>query len=145
MIAQQVDVILLPPREEKPLIPAVMDAKKAGIPVFLIDRNVDHSLAKPGEDYVTFIGSDFIEEGKRAGDGWSRPSTATPRSSSCRAPPAARPPTTARRASTTASRTIPGMEIVACQSGDFARDKGRQVAETLLQAHPEATAIYCPQ
>ena len=36
----------------------------------------------------------------------------------------------------------PGMEIVASQSGDFARDKGRQVAETLLQAHPEATAIY---
>ena len=36
----------------------------------------------------------------------------------------------------------PGMEIVASQSGDFARDKGRQVAETLLQAHPEATVIY---
>ena len=34
------------------------------------------------------------------------------------------------------------MEIVASQSGDFARDKGRQVAETLLQAHPEATVIY---
>ncbi len=34
------------------------------------------------------------------------------------------------------------MKIVACQSGDFARDKGRQVAETLLQAHPDATAIY---
>src|SRR5262245_41126378 len=29
MIAQQVDVILLAPREEKPLIPAVMAAKKA--------------------------------------------------------------------------------------------------------------------
>jgi ribose transport system substrate-binding protein len=34
------------------------------------------------------------------------------------------------------------MQIVASQSGDFARDKGRQVAETLLQAHPDATAIY---
>src|SRR4051794_14250457 len=31
MIAQKVDVILLAPREEKPLIPAVMEAKKAGI------------------------------------------------------------------------------------------------------------------
>ena len=51
MIAQGVDFIFLPPREEKPLIPAVMDAKKAGIPVLLVDRNVDQSLAKPGEDY----------------------------------------------------------------------------------------------
>ncbi len=52
MIAQGVDVIFLPPREDKPLIPAVMAAKKAGIPVFLIDRDVDPTLAKPGEDYV---------------------------------------------------------------------------------------------
>src|SRR6188768_2961960 len=65
MIAQGVDLIFLAPREEKPLIPAVMAAKKAGIPVILLDRNVDQSLAKAGEDYVTFIGSDFIAEGKR--------------------------------------------------------------------------------
>ena len=63
MIAQQVDVILLAPREEKPLIPAVMAAKKAGIPLFLVDRSVDASLAKPGVDYVAFIGSDFKKEG----------------------------------------------------------------------------------
>src|SRR5215217_4179125 len=68
MIAQGVDVIFLAPREEKPLIPAVMAAKKAGIPVILLDRNVDQSLAKAGEDYVTFIGSDFIDEGKRVAE-----------------------------------------------------------------------------
>ena len=33
MIAQRVDVILLAPREEKPLVPAVMEAKNAGIPL----------------------------------------------------------------------------------------------------------------
>ena len=34
------------------------------------------------------------------------------------------------------------MKIVASQTGDFNRDTGRQVAESLLQAHPEATVIY---
>ena len=68
MIAQGVDLIFLAPREEKPLIPAVMNAKKAGIPVILLDRSVDPSLAKPGVDYVTFIGSDFVQEGKRAAE-----------------------------------------------------------------------------
>src|SRR3954466_14232499 len=62
MIAQGVDIILLAPREEKPLVPAVMAAKKAGIPVILLDRRVD-PIAKPGRDYLTFIGSDFVEEG----------------------------------------------------------------------------------
>ena len=36
----------------------------------------------------------------------------------------------------------PGFKILASQTGDFSRDKGRQVAETLLQAHPEANVIY---
>ena len=68
MIAQGVDAIFLSPREEKPLIPAVMAAKKAGIPLFLIDRGVDPNLAKAGVDYVTFIGSDFLLEGKQAAE-----------------------------------------------------------------------------
>src|SRR5437764_2787347 len=65
MIAQGVDAIFLPPREDKPLVPVILSAKKAGIPVFLIDRDVDHAMAKPGENYVTFIGADFFEEEQR--------------------------------------------------------------------------------
>jgi len=41
MIAQGIDVLFLPPREESPLVPAVMRAKAAGVPVFLVDRSVD--------------------------------------------------------------------------------------------------------
>ena len=65
MIAQGVDLIFLAPREEKPLIPAVMAAKRAGIPVVLLDRNVDQILAKAGRDYVTFIGSDFVHPSRK--------------------------------------------------------------------------------
>jgi ribose transport system substrate-binding protein len=61
IIAQGVDLIFLAPRDEKPLIPAIMAAKSAGIPVILLDRNVDQSLAQASKDYVTFIGSDFVE------------------------------------------------------------------------------------
>jgi ABC-type sugar transport system substrate-binding protein len=52
MIAQHVDLLVFPPREEKPLSPVVLQAKKAGIPVILVDRDVDHSVAKPGQDRV---------------------------------------------------------------------------------------------
>ena len=108
MIAQGVDFIFLPPREEKPLIPAVMNAKKAGIPVILVDRNVDPALAKPGVDYLAFIGSNFVQEGQRVAD-WhdqDRPA-AKARSSSSRAQSALRPRTTARRALTRRSKPRP--------------------------------------
>ncbi len=34
----------------------------------LIDRNVDQALAKAGEDYLAFVGSNFVEEGQRVAD-----------------------------------------------------------------------------
>src|SRR6516165_5094259 len=84
MIAQGVDVILLAPREEKPLVPAVMAAKKAGIPVILLDRSVD-PVAKPGVDYLTFIGSDFVDEESVRRSGSPKKQMGRPLSSSFRA------------------------------------------------------------
>ncbi|WP_421693908.1 ABC transporter substrate-binding protein [Aestuariivirga sp.] len=142
MIAQGVDAIFLAPREEKPLIPAVMGAKKAGIPVILLDRNVDPSLAKPGEDYVTFIGSDFIEEGKRAAEWLTKTMNGKASIIQLEGTTGSSPANDRAKGFADYIKDHPDMKIVASQSGDFARDKGRQVAETLLQAHPEATAIY---
>jgi ribose transport system substrate-binding protein len=141
MIAQQVDVILLAPREEKPLVPAVMAAKKAGIPVILLDRRVD-PVAKPGRDYLTFIGSDFVEEGKRAADWLIKASKGKATIIELEGTTGSSPANDRKKGFDDEIKKNPDMKIVASQSGDFARDKGRQVAETLLQAHPDATVIY---
>ena len=142
MIAQGVDAIFLAPREEKPLVPAVLAAKKAGIPVFLIDRNVDASLAKPGVDYVTFIGSDFVAEGKRAGEAMVEATGGKGIIIELEGSTGSSPANDRKKGFDAVIAQNPGLKIVASQSGDFARDKGRQVAESLLQAHPEATAIF---
>lgn len=142
MIAQGVDLIFLAPREEKPLIPAVMNAKRAGIPVILLDRNVDQSLAKAGRDYVTFIGSDFIDEGRRAAEWLTKQMNGQAKIIQLEGTVGSSPANDRRKGFEDYIKAHPGMQIVASQSGDFARDKGRQVAETLLQAHPDANAIY---
>jgi ribose transport system substrate-binding protein len=142
MIAQGVDLIFLAPREEKPLIPAVMEAKRAGIPVILLDRNVDQSLAKAGRDYVTFIGSDFIDEGRRAAEWLTKTMNGQAKIIQLEGTVGSSPANDRRKGFEDYIRSHQGMQIVASQSGDFARDKGRQIAETLLQAHPDATAIY---
>lgn len=143
MIAQQVDVVVIAPREEIPLVPAVMAAKGAGIPVILVDRNVDQSLAQAGRDYVTFIGSDFIEQGTIAAqwlvdnfegetgkiiqlEGTTGSSPANDRASGFQ----------------DVIADNPNFEIVASQSGNFARDLGRQVTEALIRTHPDANIIY---
>jgi len=142
MIAQKVDVILLSPREEKPLIPAVMEAKKAGIPMILVDRNVDQSLAKAGEDYAAFIGSDFIKEGNMAAEVLTKAVGGKAKLIELQGTVGSSPANDRRTGFMDYIKAYPGMEVIASQSGDFARDKGRQVFETLYQAHPEATALY---
>ena len=143
MIAQEVDFIFLAPREEKPLIPAVMGAKKAGIPVLLIDRSVDPSLAKAGQDYLAFVGSNFIQEGQRVADWTIKKTDGKGKIIELEGTTGSSPANDRKKGFDDAIKAnAPGVVILASQSGDFARDKGRQVAETLLQAHPDATIVY---
>src|SRR5256885_3121053 len=63
-IAQKVDVISFSPVVETGWETVLQEAKAAKIPVILTDRAVnvtDDSL------YLSLIGSDFVEEGRRAG------------------------------------------------------------------------------
>ena len=143
MIAQGVDVIFLPPREDKPLVPVILAAKKAGIPVILLDRDVEHAMAKPGEDYVTFIGSDFIEEGQRVAEWLAQNAGDKSLIIEIEGTVGASPANDRKKGFDTTIAKYPQFKIIASQSGDFARDKGRQTAETLIQAHPEANIIYC--
>jgi galactofuranose transport system substrate-binding protein len=142
MIAQGVDVILLSPREEKPLIPAVMEAKKAGIPMILIDRNVDATMATGGVDYAAFIGSDFVKEGNMAAEVLTAFMKGEAKIIQLEGSTGSSPANDRASGFADYIKDHTGMQIIASQSGDFARDKGRQVFETLYQAHPDATALY---
>ena len=142
MIAQGVDAIFLAPREEKPLAPVILEAKNAGIPVILLDRNVDPSLAVAGEDFVTFIGSDFIEEGRRVGEWLIEATGGEAQIIQLEGTTGSSPANDRKQGFEEAIADQPGMEILASQTGDFARDEGRQVMETLLQAHPDVNVVY---
>lgn len=65
LLAQDIDYLLLPPKEEEGLVPALEAAKAAGVPVILLDRSASGT---PGEDYVTAIRSDAEAEGQWCAD-----------------------------------------------------------------------------
>ncbi len=65
LLAQDIDYLLLPPKEEAGLVPALEAAKAAGVPVILLDRSANGT---PGEDYVTAIRSNAIAEGEWCAD-----------------------------------------------------------------------------
>ena len=143
MIAQGIDVLFLPPREEKPLVPAVMKARAAGIPTFLVDRSVDPNVARPGEHYVAFLGSDFVDQGRRVAE-WTLENFTGDQGIivELEGTTGSSPANDRKKGFDDVMAMHDNMTIVASQSGDFARDLGRQVMETLLQAHPDVNLVY---
>ncbi len=63
-ISQRVDYIIFSPVVETGWDTVLQEAKEAGIPVILMDRNVD---VEDESLYVTCVGSDFVAEGEKAG------------------------------------------------------------------------------
>ena len=139
MVAQGVDVLFIPPREEQGLEPALESAREAGVPVFLVDREANAQIC---EDYISFMGSNFIQQGERAA-GWLIEAT------NGSANIAELQGTVG--ASVTADRgegfkgvidENPGMEMVASQSGNFSRAEGQNVMEQILGGNPDLDAVY---
>lgn len=60
-IAQGVDLIIISPKEARPLTKPVAEAIDAGIPVIVLDRKVE------GDKYTCFIGADNVKIGREAG------------------------------------------------------------------------------
>lgn len=63
-ISQRVDYIIFSPVVETGWDTVLQEAKEAGIPVILMDRSVD---VEDESLYVTCVGSNFVEEGEKAG------------------------------------------------------------------------------
>jgi len=61
-IVQRVDVIGISPIVETGWDEVFQEAKDAGIPIILVDRRAD----VPEDLYVSYLGSDFLEEGRNA-------------------------------------------------------------------------------
>ena len=140
LIAQRVDAIFLAPREAVGFELALQSAKEAGIPVFLIDREVKGT---PGEDYVTFIGSNFIEEGRRAGEWLVQQTNGKAGIVELLGTAGSSVADDRHNGFVEAIKGHPEMKIIAAQPGNFTRAEGQKVMENLIQAHgTQITAVY---
>ena len=141
LIAQKPDALFVAPITEQ-IANVVKAAAAAKIPVFLLDRDVDHKVVTPGQDYVTVIQSDFVQEGKRAAVQMAKATGGKAKIIELEGTTGASPAIDRKKGFDDAIKACSGMKIIASQDGDFTRAKGQSVAETLLQSHPDATAIY---
>ncbi len=136
-VAQNVDVIAFSPVVETGWEPVLQEIKAAKIPVVLSDRSVD--VSDPSL-YATFIGADFVEEGRRAGKFLAEKTGGKATIVELVGTPGAAPAIDRAKGFREAIASHPDMKIVKSQSGDFTRAKGKEVMEAFLRA-PDAGQI----
>ncbi|MCA1997618.1 MAG: ABC transporter substrate-binding protein, partial [Armatimonadetes bacterium] len=135
-IAQKVDVIMFSPVVEAGWGPVMQEIKDAGIPVIVADRRPDVS-----EDmYVTFIGSDFVEEGRRAARWLAKKMNGKATILELQGTPGSAPAIDRKKGFEEVLKDYPGMKIVLSQSGDFTRAGGKQAMEAFLKSPVGRTA-----
>jgi len=130
-IAQNVDAIILAPKVEDGWEPILKQVKAAKIPVILVDRGVnvsDDSL------YTTLIASDFVAEGRMAGDWLAKKLSARGDVVEIQGTTGAAPAIERKKGFEEALSKHHDMKISKSQSGDFNRAGGKQVMEAFLKA-----------
>jgi galactofuranose transport system substrate-binding protein len=132
-IAQRVDVIAFSPVVETGWDTVLKEAKAANIPVILTDRSVtaDPSL------YAGFIGSDFVEEGRKAAR-WIvdkyKDGSGDVNIVELQGTVGAGPAIDRKKGFEEILAANPRFKIIRSQSGDFTRTKGKEVMEAFLKA-----------
>jgi simple sugar transport system substrate-binding protein len=137
-IAQKVDVIAFSPVVETGWEPVLREAKAAKIPVILSDRAVD---VKDDTLWVSFMGSDFVEEGRRAAK-WLvayAPVKALAAKGDVlivelQGTVGSAPAIDRKKGFEEVLKGNPNFKVIRSQTGDFTRAKGKEVMEAFLKA-----------
>ncbi|WP_159886837.1 ABC transporter substrate-binding protein [Paenibacillus puerhi] len=141
-IQQKVDVIAFSPVVESGWDTVLKEAKDAGIPVILTDRAVD---SKDTSLYATFIGSDFVEEGRRAGK-WLvdqyKDAKETVNVVELQGTTGSAPANDRKSGFEEVIKSNPNLKVIASQTGDFTRAKGKEVMQAFLKAHKKIDVLY---
>ena len=133
-IAQKVDVIAFSPVVESGWEPVLREAKAAKIPVVLTDRSVN---VKDQSLFVSFMGSDFVEEGRKAGR-WLMEKMKDHKGDvnivELQGTVGSAPAIDRKKGFEEVIKADPKFKILRSQTGDFTRAKGKEVMEAFLKA-----------
>ena len=137
LIAKGVDALIVNPMDANAVVPALQKAKKAGIPVVLVDS----TIAEGNEDlYVTYVGTDNEKAAKIGGEKLTEVLGNTGNVIIVRG---------ANGNSVGDARVKgfkeglgDGIEVVGEQPGDWSNDTAKQVTENMLQANEQVDGIF---
>lgn len=143
LIQRKVSALIIAPSGSREIVPVIVKANQAGIPVLIVDTRVDAAtLQAAGGKIATFIGSDNVEGGRAAGQFMVEHLKGVAKIAVLEGIPGHETGDARLRGFCEALQGKSKMTIVASQPANWERDLGYNVTQNVLQAHPEVTALF---
>jgi ribose transport system substrate-binding protein len=137
LITKKVDLIILNPTHPQALVPAIMEAQKAGIPVITIDNKVD------SDQVLSYIGTNNLN-GAYAAAKYIAEKIGGKGKVAILEGEAGNPNAILRtNGATKAFSEYPNIKIVASQNAHWTEEGGLTVLENALQANPDISGVFC--
>ena len=143
MIQIKVDAICVTPSGSKEIIPAIVKANQAKIPVITVDTRVDsQSLAEAGGKLAAFIGSDNFEGGRIAGEYIVKKLNGKGKIAILEGIPGHETGDARLDGLHQSVDSHTGIEIVTSQTANWERDQGFNVFQNIMQSYPAIQALF---
>jgi len=137
LIARGVDLILVNPTDSSAVVPAILAANRAGIPIITVDRGAE------GGEVVAHIASDNVLGGRMAGEFIAELLGGKGKVVELEGIPGTSAARERGQGFNEVIATYPDIQVVARQEAGFDRARGLTVMENILQAQPEIDALFC--
>jgi ribose transport system substrate-binding protein len=143
LIQRKVDAICLVPAGSQEIIPAIVKANNAGIPVLNVDNRIDmQALKSAGGRVEIFIGSDNFEGGKLMGEYLITKLNGKGKIAVLEGVPGQEAGMQRHSGFLKALDSASGIEIVSSQPANWEMSQGYDVFQNMLEAHPEIEALF---
>lgn len=144
LLVRGIDLLILNPKDPKGLIPATRVAKKAGVPVVIMDSSID-----PSADFVTTVQSNNARNGELVGEWLVEQMKGRPIRMALISGVQGNPVGKARRQGVFRGiieqqlrrQGSAGFSIVAQGWGNWSHEGGLKAMEDILVAHPEINVL----
>ncbi|MFC2136301.1 sugar ABC transporter substrate-binding protein [Bacteroidota bacterium] len=143
LIERKVDVICVAPSGSKEIVPAIVKANKANIPVIAVDTRVDEKVLNESNGKVIgFIGSDNVDGGRIAGKFIAEKLNGKGKVAVLEGIPGHETGDARLKGFYESVNQYTEIEIVASQTANWERDQGYNVFQNMYQANPDINALF---
>src|SRR5438093_7254649 len=143
LIQSKVSALCVTPSGSKEIVPAIVKANRAAIPVIIVDTRVDaQTLKEAGGTVAAFVGSDNFEGGRLAGEYVAKRLGQRGKVAILEGIPGHETGESRLRGFKQALGNHPEVQIVSSQTANWERDQGFNVFQNILQSHANVQALF---